>query len=431
MRTHVFASSFVVLSFVTVASADDALPPPGGVPLAERPGTFEIDGYAFRPLVDLRLRGAYVAADPSSYEFPVTERSRLGLAFEKGAVGATLVLQDQRRLHSDFAGDGTFEPFEAYIDVHSEDREVFARLGRQTIVLGKGDLIGENDLADRSFGSRDLGKAHSFDALRAGFRVGDWDLQGLAALLAIPDPEIGPGAQLYALDATWHIFPVFQVEFTAIAQLVRLPIGRLLPADTIVGSARVFGDERGVSYSVIGAFQGGRRAVVGDLDTVVAGGVKGNVAWETSLPWRLTFGAQGAYASASSEGAETDANFDPLFVDDYAMAGRPGFYTWRNIIEGGADISVRPIEEIHAKASYRFLGAPEKNAPWYRAGGAVMGPAGETIIGHQIGATVELSPWEPLTFAVDYAALLLAETRLGQEVMHHASLEARLRLPEP
>jgi hypothetical protein len=78
---------------------------------------------------------------------------------------------------------------------------------------------------------------------------------------------------------------------------------------------------------------------------------------------------------------------------------------------------------------YRFVGAPEKNAPWYRAGGGDFGIAGETVLGNQIGGNVAFTPWEPLSFVAEYAAFILGTTRAGEDVLHYGGLEARVRFP--
>ncbi len=415
---------------------------------------FEVLGFMIRPGVEVRVHGEYrrnpvndgIFGEQPVLDFtPVTapiapykdqallwERVRLRLEIERGPVTAHVSFQDVRSFGTP-GGDGALPgqptlpitaPYEGYLDIHTEDRSVAFRLGRQAIEIGDGHLVGKS--VDRAPG-------RSFDAARVTGKVGDFDLGAFAAMLVFPgsptipdvapgeDPELVPGAQLYGLDGTWHIAPFFHAELTGLARVVRQPlVETLTPSDTFVASGRVFGDYRGVRYSVMGAFEGGRVAPEGQLEnaTLMAGAVAGRVEWQTSLPLRFLFGAQGAYATGAPPEVDAAGNvtdigvFDPLFPDTTKNFGQSAFYGLSNLIEGGADVSIRPVDEFTARAAYRFAGLADANGPW-RTG--AMFPIGSSstntsqLLGNVIEIELEGRPWDPLSIKATYGLMLLGD----------------------
>ncbi len=417
-----------VLGFASVARAEDS---PFG-PEAKEPVSYDVEGWELRPLVEARVRGEYhvfpmfdgmyrqsavlspdpigTTIDTSDDLLLVWERVRLGLGVKKGPVTAQVTLQDVRSVGTTMNGRKiagqpdlpVTAPYEAYLDVATDDRSVFFRLGRQEIVLGDGRLVGRSD---------DFPTGRTFDAARVFGKIGDFDLQAFAAMLVPPgekegSSDFGAGSQLYALDATWHAAPYLGAELYALARLVREPLDSdiLTPSDVFVGAARVFGDYRGVRYSVTGAFEGGRVAQrdTEDLSTLIAGGVAGRVEWETALPWRFTFGAQGAYASGAGDDADTVHTFDPILPDTTAHFGPANFYAWTNIIEGGADVAARPIDELFFRLTYRALGAADQGR-WHAASLFPVGQtAGAGLLGHVAGFDFRAKPWPWLDVGAAY-----------------------------
>jgi hypothetical protein len=432
--------------------------------LKGQPGAFEAGGFVFRLSLELRLRGELWSDVPASdgpsavlgksdargeheRDALLSERLRFGVAIERGPVAAVVKLEDARSFgerSSAFSGTNGLPytaPYEAYLDVHTRDRDVFFRAGRQEIVLGDGRLVGKSD-------GSPIGR--SLDALRLAFRIHDFDLQAFGAMLAPPGKgptggTLKPGAQLFAVDGTWHIKPFFKAELTGLARIVREPFPRdLTPADTFVAAARLFGDHRGFRYSVVGAFEGGRLAVVGDVRGQVAGAVAGRGEFETALPWHLTFGAQGAYASGgdrSSTTAKTEKTFDPILPDSNEHFAHSGFYAWSNIIEAGGDVAIEPVAPLRIRAGYRFVGLAQPKGEWFSS---LLEPVGFSptntshVLGHVVEGMVHVRPWEPLTFIADYGAMILGEggqAILNQggtdtKVVHFGLLEAEVRLPD-
>jgi hypothetical protein len=250
------------------------------------------------------------------------------------------------------------------------------------------------------------------------------------------------------------VAPFFAAELTGLARIVRQPIvEELRPSDVFVAAARVFGDHRGWRYSVVGAFEAGRVAVPTDPGnddpaSLLAGAVAGRVEWETALPWRLTFGAQGAFATGGppEDGTGDTSTFDPILPDSHANHGQHAFYAWSNLIEAGGDVGIHPIDELGVKAGYRFAGLADANGPWVTG---QLFPVGRSatnesqLLGHVVSLDVELIPWEPLRFGASYGLLVLGDgakniyrdTRAEQpdaqapDLSHFGMLDARLRLP--
>ena len=454
--------AFGAASIPAVACADDALPPFGGTPLAKEPGSIEVGGFVFRPLVAVRMR-AEVWSDPpiapptavlaptpttgflSRPDVLIAERSRLGIAAERGPVSAVVTVQDAREygssgsVFSDTFGLPSFEPYEAYLDVHTSDRDVFFRLGRQEVLLGDGRLIGISDESP---------KGRSLDAARLGARWKNVDLQAFAAMLAMPRLHVSSdstGAQLYALDATFHVVPLFGAEVSALGRVVRGTADpTLTPSSTFVPWVRFFGNRRGLSYSIDGAFEAGNVAFPANVRTQIAGAVAGRVDWETALPWRLTFGVDGAYASGRNPAADptktTDHAFDPILPDTTEHYGQSGFVAWTNQITAAGDVAISPHDAIRFKAGYRFAGLAEPHGMWFSSSLMPVGSSPTNtshVLGHIIEASAVITPWAPLVFKADYAALIPGDgakaifknASSNAPVLHYGLVEATARLP--
>lgn len=487
-------ASIAAASSIVLAPASAAAQAP---PLSE---SIVIGEWMFRPSVEIRVRGgvtknplpynvrsAAVLADGYNESPPVTygtvpadtdwyanERARLGMEVERGPVTGVVVLQDARALGNTSgylgglaAGSYGLSLREAYIDVHSRSgRPMFLRVGRQKIVWGDGRLIGESDwaLAPRSL-----------DAARFGVQLGDFDIEAMGVLLASPftvstaglssggasGPTSYTGAQLYGLNMTWHLLPLFNPELTALARIVRVPgdtagLGALLtpiptsanppmtPSDTYVIGARFSGDQRGFRYAVEGAYELGRVASYGVNRDIGAFAAAARASLETALPGHLTFGAQAAYASGDdgppSDPSTKQTRFDPILPDAFANHGRMGLYAWSNIIEAGGDLKITPFEELSLVAGYRFAALASANGRWTTAELTAVGAESATnssVLGHEIDAAITLTPWDPIELQAGYglflfgpkAKAILSGGRQTESMQHWAYLQAVVRAP--
>ncbi|AKT43429.1 alginate export family protein [Chondromyces crocatus] len=445
-----------------------------------------VGGWSFRPQLELRTRGelrsnpidtggevygsSAVLAEGFGTTLPpvaetraetdmqwvVGERARLGLTVDRGALTGVFTLQDARLWGSPetiFLGPGQSElpstaPWEAYLDVHTRSgRRAFFRMGRQRVVWGDGRLLGESDWAYTP---------RSLDAMRFGVQLGDIDIEAMAALLSAPGatpPSVagtrrpiseGTGAQLYGLDAVWHIAPLFQVELTGLARIVREPRPSwLTPGDTFVVDGRVFGEHRGFSYAVEGAYQFGRIATYGEDRPLSAFALAARAGLETSLPGHLKFGVRGAYASGDDgelAPGETQTRFDPILPDERRHIGLMGLYGWSNLIEGSGTVEVRPLDELSVLVGYTFAALAQASGRWVTSRllpvGAVVGNESR-VLGHEIDAVVALTPWDPLRIEVGYGLFLFGEgartiltaASRPADLQHFGYLQATLRVP--
>lgn len=495
IRTHrlrpVVSACFAALACASSAEAFGQAPP-----LSE---SIVVGAWTFRPSLEARIRGEYrrdafhlarravfspdaVLGDGFQSNLPpvddvttpgsaqdvwgIAERVRLGMAVDRGPITAVLRLQDARVLggtpqmalpHYPAAPPGPgLAPYEAYIDVHSRGgRPMFLRLGRQAVQWGEGRLIGTNDFT---------ATGRSLDAARFGVELGDFDVEALAVLLGYPYlSDLGAtsstaassaegatsssGAQLYGLKITGHFLPLLQVEVLGLARIVRSPAGEwLTPSDTYVVDGRVYGGYRGFHYSVEGAYQLGQVASFGKNRQIQAPAVAGRLEWETALPWHLTFGAQGAYASGDKGAAESTADdpvtrFDPILPDETINHSKMSLYAWSNLIEAGGDLAVRPSEEVSIGAGYRFVGLAEPKGRWITGALVTVGADPNNtsaILGHEIDATIKITPWDPITFQAGYGLFLLGEggknilanaTGGTAEMQHWGYLQATVKAP--
>ncbi len=490
------AVSACFAAFALIGSADAFAQAP---PLSE---AIVIGGWTFRPSLEARIRGEYrrdafqlnsrfrydndaVLADGLNSNLPgagaiiefstaptdawlIAERFRLGLAVDRGPVTAVLKLQDARA----FGGSGLtlssgvpatapgvgFAPYEAYLDLHSRTgRPMFLRVGRQAVKWGDGRLIGTNDFT---------ATGRALDAARFGAEVGDFDIEALAALLGYPyfggggagalgglnglgaSPSSGAtGAQLYGLKIAGHFLPLLHIEATALARITRPPtFGGLTPSDTFVFDGRLFGDYRGFHYSLEGAYQLGQVASFGKNRSLEAPAFAGRLEWETALPWHLTFGAQGAYASGDKGADKSTADdpitrFDPILPDETSNHSKMSLYAWSNLIEAGGDLSVRPIEEVAITGGYRFVGLAEPKGRWVTGALTTVGadPNNTSILlGHEIDAVLRITPWDPITIQGGYGLFLLgdggkkilaASSNSTAEMQHWGYLQATVKAP--
>lgn len=483
------AAALLVLATGNNASAQ-ATPLPESIPI----GT-----WTFRPSLELRLRGEYrhapfdaggvifaqsaIFADAEGSNLPpvalttfqpppigsawaLTERARVGLAVDKGPITASLLLQHAAPLAADpglaALGDGgnalgSFNIYEAFIDVHSKSRRAWARVGKQRIVWGSGRLLGESDFSQ---------SPRALTALRLGFSFKTVDMELFAAQLPMSqfyglgaigggsasassttaDPTYArTGSQLYGLRGAYHALPLLTAELSALARIARQPItSDLTPSDTIVLDARLSGDRRGFRYDAEGAYELGRIASYGQNKNLSAYAAALQTSWETSLPAHLTFGAEATYASGdngATSPSATQTRFDPILPETRANHGRMGLYAWSNTMTAGADIAAKPTSTLALDLGYRYVALTNPKGRWSSASLLPIGASptnNARTLGHQIDATLSLTLWDPLKLEASYALFLTGEAaknildtigRGRPEMQHYAYLQATLRAP--
>lgn len=397
-----------------------------------------------------------IAVDPSvSSELSIGERSRLGLSVDHGGTAnATFTLQDARvyrhggQARFSPAPPSQLTPLDAYIDVHTRGgRKLFFRIGRQRLAYGEGRLIGQDDWSPT---------ARTFDAARFGFQVGDLDVETFGALLTPPTStgsQLGSGAQLYGLDAVYHLFPLLNIEALGLARVVRDPVERadLAPSDTFVIDGRFYGDRRGFRYAIEGAYELGRVASYGVNRDVGAFALSARAGLETALPLHLAFGVDAAYASGDNGDPNAkQQRFDPIFADSRGLDanGRSGpgglsplgAMAWSNALVVGANVTARPVEDLDVFLGYRLLNLADAHGRWTSSALLPVGAVGSnesTSLGNEIDATVRLNIWKPVTFEAGYglflfgdaAKTILAKVGRGEsDLQHYAYFQTRVSL---
>ncbi|MFT3766763.1 MAG: alginate export family protein [Minicystis sp.] len=472
------------------------------------PESIVVGAWTFRPLIEVRIRGEYrrhpfdaggevYAPTAVLYEeygstlprvvdrqpgvknqYSIAERSRFGLAVDRGPVTAAVTLQDARVWGSTAAavlGPGqpqvpVFAPYEAYLDVHTRSgRRVFLRVGRQAVSWGDGRLLGSNDWS---------ATGRSLDAARFGFQAGDFDVELLASMLATPgryrptsvssgtaggtttgasgslgalgslgasgaDLVEGSGAQLYGLNAVWHPLPLLNIELTGLARIVREPVANttLTPSNTFVIDGRISGDRRGFRYAVEGAYELGKVSWYGTNRDLRAFAFAARASWETALPGHLTFGAQGAYASGDDgQSTGTLKRFDPILPDERTNLSPMSLFAWSNVIFGGGTVGVRPIDELNLTAGYHYAALAQPGGRWTDAALNPIGAAPSSTsraMGHEIDASIKITPWRPLEIETGYglfvrgsgAREILFAVERPATLQHWAYLQTTFRAP--
>jgi hypothetical protein len=456
------------LVFVSLVAEAQPAPPPDGVAVGE---------FWFRPRVELRARGEFYHHPVATsgidtavlgarlgtplgmdHQWVAHERARLGLQVERGILSAGIVVQDARvagfpsPLHVEsHTGPPSTRFHAAFLEAHSTElHPSFVRVGRQEIVWGEGRLLGLSDwfLVPRSL-----------DAVRARWVVQQFDFEAFAALLTSPGsvpPEYarqaaanstggqtGSGVQLYGVSAMFHVEPLLHFEVAGLARIARLPLPTtLLPSDTYVIDARVFGDRAGLSYAAEFAYQIGRLAIVDRRPAIGAWGATAHVDWQTTGWLRPKLSLSGSYATGDdgSKPGKLRA-FDPILPDARAGLGQMGLFAWSNILDAALTVVTAPTDELRISVAYRHLHLADPRGAWFAAS---LAPVGQntandaSFLGHELDASVGVSPLESLTIRAGYGALitgagaraiLAGRSNAGPSLLSAAFLQVQMIAP--
>ena len=490
------SGTLLVLSLVPSRAA--AQSPPAAPP------SIGVGDWQLVPSLELRTRGEYRrdAPDLGGYDFygrlgprvrnswVVSERARLGLGAEHGAVRGQLTLQDARAFGTPSPtatlggerGPSRFEPYEAYIEMRSSGaRPNTFRLGRQAVVWGEGRLVGNADFSPTG---------RSLDAARAHLATGNFDFEALAVILEVPGPlgaSFGDrygtphsGVQLYGLTAKWTLDPLLRVEAFAFARVSRSVNGSRdaldgstfavarLSGETYTGALRVSGEGKGWTYGAEGAYQLGTASslAVGGSDVAAfaaAGHVSKTLPEVTLTP---TFRIGASYASGDDGAGGKYTQFDPLLADPQRFHGQMDLFAWSNAIDVSGRAQVVPWTDTTFALEYRYARLARASGEWigsyftavgraapppgYAAAGYVL-PAGapDPELGHELDAVFTWRPSSalPLELRAGWSGLLLGDGARGimsayargraedggtvtpAKIAHYAFTQATLTMP--
>jgi hypothetical protein len=429
------------------------------------PTSIAVGDFQLKPSLEVRTRAEYRRDAPDLGGFDlygrlgprvrdawvVSERSRLGLGVERGAVAAQLTLQDARAFGAPSPtatvggarGPARFEPYEAYLEMRSSTaRPTFLRLGRQAVVWGEGRLVGNADFSPTG---------RSLDAARAHVATGNFDFEALAAILEVPGPlgsSFGDrhgvshsGVQLYGLAATWTLDPLLRVEAFALARVSRsggadldgstFAVARL-SGETYTGALRVSGDGKGWAYGAEGAYQLGTASslTVSGAD-IAAFAAAGHVA-KTFPELRLTptFRIGGSYASGDDGAGGKYTQFDPLLADPQRFHGQMDLFAWSNAVDVSGRAQIVPWTDTTLALEYRYARLANASGEWIGgyltsigraapppgfAAAGYTAPSGspDAELGHELDAVLTWRPWIPLELRAGWSGLLLGDGARG------------------
>jgi hypothetical protein len=434
------------------------------------PAGVSVGQWWFEPWIQLRTRGEYrhpgIETDPPSAvmasgygdaqgaknQWLIHQRSRIGLAAERGPIAGVIAVQDSRLWGSvgpmfvDANADQPTSFHLAYLEARSSDpRPSWLRVGRQAVEWGEGRLLGVSDWSARP---------RTLDAIRGRYSTRIFDLEALAAVLSPPgavpasytatgSSYEGTGAQIYGIDAQGHFAPLLHVEVTGLVRLARWPLpAGLVPSDTYVASARLYGESLGLSYAVEGAYEIGRTAVVGAVHDLSACAANAHVDWQTAWALQPKFRLSGAYASGSEDRVAGKLHrFDPILPDNRSGLGQMGLYAWTNVVEAGATVSLAPADEVGLSVAYRPIWLADSRGAWFSADLVAIGrdlSSDRHFLGHEADAAIKWTPLDALAVQAGYGALfagagarriLRASGSGDAKLLHAAFVQATLTVP--
>ncbi|HXN30292.1 MAG TPA: alginate export family protein [Polyangiaceae bacterium] len=412
------------------------------------PEMISIGDWQLAPVVEVRARGEYARGlDDQDWVF-LTERARLGIDVQRGAVEGRVVMQDTRLFY--VTGDAKpawgLAPlaltgaYEAWVEAHTASaRPAFVRVGRQPVTWGEGRLLGVADWSPM---------ARSLDAVRGRLPVGDGAFELLAASLSDPSMALGSAyGELFGARGQWALHPLFAVEGYVLARLVEETPGPAIESSvrgqTYTGALRLHGDAHAWTWGVEGAYQLGWAQAVNGGENRAAWAAAGHVAHTFERVMLLPTVRIGLSYASGDQGGTTYRAFDSLLPDVHVWHGAMDLFAWSNEEEVSARVAIAPFTDAIAAVEYRYARLAQPGGAWLTAYLTPIGQApGNTQadLGHEIDAVMTWSPWVSVELTAGYSALVLgggaravlmaaALGRATPGVSHLAYAQATLALP--
>lgn len=459
--------------------------------------TISVGDFELSPELQVRTRGEYrrnpvdLGGQSTGYytedPWAVMERTRLGIAADRGALRAKVTFQDARVWGSTppaatFSNDafGLTGLYEGYIEIHTTNppgtkpgydasshaaEPQYIRVGRQAIVWDGGRLLGNADFSP---------VARTLDAVRGHVGWRSLDFEAFAAILDEPHPigigfgnpsgTYSGGTELYGGLASLTLDPLFRVQLYGLLRPAPgVSTSTFTPLGSDFGQSRTFGDDwtmalgisgdaRGWTYGITSALQLGKVPILGggDLDRLafaVAGDASRRFDGVVLTP---TVKIGGAYASGGRSATQYN-QFDPLYPDVQVNHGLLGAFAWSNLIDAHGLVSLVPTTNLHVSAEYRYarVAAPS-TGEWLDTYLVVAGNTAVTKspeLGHEIDVAISYRPWPALDIAAGYSLLILGDgakqmmlaenratpnatgTLAAPDLAHYAFLQLTLNVP--
>ncbi|MDQ3036676.1 MAG: alginate export family protein, partial [Myxococcota bacterium] len=406
---------------------EDVAPTPADPPLTFRAGELLLRfSGEVRARAELRARWFDAPVD----RFLVTTRVRLGLEVRWDALRVVVQLQDARDMGvSPGASSGaTTGFFQGFFEIgHGSS---FLRLGRQTIDVGTGRLIGSLNWQSA---------ARSFDALRARGAIGPLAFDVFAAVVSMPRLVVD---ERYEIDSEGDYVGGLTIEWVDPA--LRLGMDVLYrhdgPAETnldrrrdvVAFTLRADGTLAPVHYVFEVITQaGGQREGPG----MIAFAAIGEVYVRLAEPWSPELGIGLTYGSGKSPSGGV-SELDNFYPSNHLVYGLADLFGLRNQAQAFVYGSLTPqLGALTMWAAARVFALPEPTARWTNAPGQVVGvdPANqEGLAGGEIDAELRWRPLDGVDLWAGYALFLPGPggAALGRtEPMHFAYLMLGASLP--
>ncbi len=485
-----FCATSIGLAGALLAGGALAQSPPDAKP------TISVGDFQLSPLLELRTRGEYrhapvdIGGSSRGKTLPVvddawgfSERSRLGIGAEHGALRAQITFQDARAwgqqppfgFISGGSGFAAFGAYETFFEVRTAPvsatdptpadrpnppRRTYFRVGRQAVTWGDGRVLGNADWSP---------SARTLDAARLHISTSRLDVELIAAILdssrplgAAFDDVNGPnssGSQLYGAYFGWTIAPLFKLEAFGLARLQGsnpyvvdsdFALARA-SGETYTGALRAWGDSKVFEYSLAGYLQGGRASsLVRTLpdgtatSTRVAYAFAADVAGTSdAIVLSPKLGA-GASMASGDDGTGNYRAFDPLLPDVHQHYGAMNVFALSNLIEVHGSLVLSPSQETRVGAEYRYAQMLEKKGDWLNGYLFSVGRAPSdnkrSDLGHEIDVFFKWRPISQVDLRAGYSLLLLgdgakailqrpAQAQGTADFSHYAYLNATVRIP--
>lgn len=460
-RGHWLALTLPLLAAVLPRAAAAQSPP-------EASRTFDVGDFKLSPVLQVRTRGEYrgwpvdmggrelaAGTQPAPLD-PFIEhavafftRARLGLGAERGPIKAQVTIQDARAwgssqptaaLDPQGTSFGATGAYETYVEVHTTgpNRPSFLRVGRQSVVLGDGRLVGAADASPT---------ARVLDGARARWAVGSFDLEALAAFLDTPRPlGVGFGdarggtatwgAQLYGVQIGWSIDPLLKLELLGLARVVSRGA---LPGDgssfgaarsegeTYTAALRASGDSKGWVWGLTGALQAGTTNLAKSPSDATLR-TKDRFAWAAAGNVARTFDGIvgsptlqfGMSAASGDDGVGVYKQFDPMLPDVHVHHGALNVLSLSNLLDVGGKLTLVPFKEAKLGVEYRYASLLNGRGEWLNgyllavgrptsvAANAQDNP-GMRELGHELDLSFTWRPHPALDLSAGYGAFFMLD----------------------
>lgn len=343
---------------------------------------FELGGVSFKVGGQVRLRGEHV----SDFDFDGHANDNEGFWLLRSRLSLDAAWSEQLRTFVQLQDSRNYDhpasprPFvdrvdlqQAYVDLTwGDDPAHRLRLGRQDIRYGDGRLVSNSGW--HNFG------IFTFDAARLSLDLGDVNVDLLAASpVEFRDNHFNDGTHhvyFYALYASYqgvedHTLDAYFMVKDDTRDIVASEEDATDIDDVKTYTVGVRGKGKlseEVDYNVEGAYQFGDWGP--DDHRAWAAHLSGGYTFDAACSPRL--GLHCNYATGDSTPTDGDhESFDILFPSNAFRYGWMNLMSWRNLLEVGTSVTVKPTKKLKLLAKLGVFWLDEEKDAWYTVGGGM------------------------------------------------------------